>query len=72
VSLLEHTVPDDRPAITHSVDTLEAERYRVAWALTRPLPAPCAHWALEAGERVPVGHFPHPDGGCFYGCEETP
>jgi hypothetical protein len=54
-----------------TTNTLDDSVYE-AVELTRSTPSPCREWTWRDGFQVALGHFPHPSGGCFYGCEETP
>jgi hypothetical protein len=73
VTLLEHPVPADFTGLAYSGNGLDSPLYAVDWEhLVRPMKPPCTHYRMESGVPVYVDHFPHPDGGCFYGCEETP
>lgn len=72
MSLLDlHSVPAVPPPPSSSAVGLDSPIYAVAWEhLVRPVSAPCGHWRVEDGVKVPVGHFLTADGGCWYGCEE--
>jgi hypothetical protein len=53
-----------------TTNPLDSPVYAVAWKLTRHTHPPCKEWTWRDGFQVALGHFPHPSGGCFYGCED--
>jgi predicted secreted hydrolase len=55
-----------------TTNPLDSPVYAVQWELTRLVRPPCREYTWRDGFQVFLGHFLTPDGGCFYGCEETP